>query len=213
MKQTDKPKALLLISSHCPHCHTLEMLLQDCVANGTIKDLNVINIELSPEMANQYGVRSVPWLQLNEFIFNEALTPTELDSWVEYIKDGSAQSHYIRYLLEHAKLTKAIEWIGQGNTTLAAVIPFLGNPDAKMNVRVGIGAILEHFEASQAIKAIIPELIILLDHSDPTIRTDVCYYLSLTHSKDAVEPLKKMLTDEDQQVREIAKESIESLTE
>lgn len=212
MNQTDKPNALILVSSHCPHCHTLEALLRERETNGLLGKLDVINIERSPEQAQQYGVRSVPWLRLGTFIFDEVLTPGELDGWIEQVKEGSGQPRYIAYLLGHGKLVKAVEWIEKGHAALKAVVPILANPKAKINVRVGVGAILEHFEDSQAIRDLVPDLIALLQDSNPAIRTDACHYLSLTHSSAAVEPLKTMLDDEDHQVRQVAKESIEALT-
>lgn len=213
MSQGDKPQALLLVSSHCPYCHTLETLLRERMSNGLLESLDVINIEQSPEVAQQYGVRSVPWLQLGDFVFDEVLAPAELDGWIAQVREGVGQSHYITHLLELGKLVKAIEWVEKGNATLKDMIPVLADPVAKMNIRLGVGAILEHFEDSQAIRAILPDLLALLSDSNPAIRTDACHYLSLTHSSDAVEALQKMLDDEDQQVRQVARESIEALEE
>lgn len=213
MNQSEKPKALLLISSLCPHCHALETLLHERMEKGILGEFKITNIEQSPEVAKQYSVRSVPWLCLGSFIFNEALTPAELDRWIALVQTSSGQSHYIEYLLERGQLIKAIEWIENNNASLQVVIPLLANPDTKMNVRVGVGAILEHFEDTQAIRDIVPELIFLLKDSNPSVRTDACHYLSLTHSMDVMESLKAMLDDADQQVREVAQESIEDLVQ
>jgi hypothetical protein len=183
------------------------------MTNGLLGRLAVINIEQSPEVAQQYGVRSVPWLQLGDFVFDEVIAPAELDGWIAQVREGGGESQYITHLLERGMLVKAIDWLEKGNATLKAIIPVLADPEAKMNVRLGVGAILEHFEDSQAIRAILPDLLALLSDSNPAIRTDVCHYLSLTHSSDAVEALQKMLNDEDQQVRQVAEESIEALAE
>ena len=127
MSKSIKPHALLLVSSHCPHCHALETLLRERMAKDLLGELDIINVEQRPEVAQRYGVRSVPWLQLGNFIFDEALTPADLDSWIEHVKEGRGQSRYVTYLLEHGKLAKAIEWIEQGNATLKAVIPMLSD--------------------------------------------------------------------------------------
>ena len=211
MKEVEQPQALILVSTHCPHCHALETLLRERMTNGEIGSLEVIDIGQSPEVAQQYGIRSVPWLRLGNFIFDGALTPAELDRWIERAARGSGHSHYIEYLLERGKLPKAIEWLEKGNATLKAVVLILADPDTEISVRVGIGAILEHFENTAKIREIIPDLINLLSDSNPAIRTDVCHYLSLTHSQDAIAPLEKMLDDEDEQVREVVRESLEAL--
>lgn len=213
MEQTSKPKALILVSGHCPHCYALEKLLQDRMARAMLEELEVINIEQSPEIAQQYGIRSVPWLRLGGFAFDEALMPAELDKWIELATHDNGLSRYIVHLLEHGKLAKAIEWIEKNSVSLKAVVSILIDPDTKINVRVGIGAILEHFENTDTIREILPDLVSLLQESSATVRTDVCHYLSLTHDRKAIEPLKGMLEDQDLQVRQVAKESIEVLME
>lgn len=213
MNSSHAPAALLLVSTHCPHCHAMEALLHERMETGVLGELDVINVEHSPEVAQQYGVRSVPWMRLGNFIFDGAMTPAELDRWIAHVKVCSGDSEYIAFLLEHGKLARAIDSIEQGSTTLASLIPLLEDTDTKINVRVGIGAILEHFENTRAIREIIPELIGLMQNANSTIRTDACHYLSLTHSMDIIESLKKMLDDEDEQVREVARESIEALLE
>jgi hypothetical protein len=213
MNKSEKPDARLLVSSHCPHCHALETLLRERMAKGVLGQLDIINVEQHPEVAQCYGVRSVPWLQLGDFIFDEALTPADLDGWIAHVNEGSGQPRYITYLLQHGKLAKAIEWIEQGKVSLKAVVPMLADTEAKMNVRIGLGAIVEHFEATAAIREIVPDLIALLDEANPAVRTDACHYLSLTHSREVIVPLQEMLDDEDEQVRQVAKESLEELSQ
>lgn len=213
MKQTNQPNALLLVSTHCSHCHALEKLLRERLNSGELAALNIINIEQSPQVAQQYDVRSVPWLKLGSFIFDEVLTPTVLDNWIECIKEGGGQVEYISYLLEHGNLANAIEWIEKEHFSLNVIIPLLASSETKLNVRIGIGAIIEHFEGTALIKTITADLIGLLQNANSTIKIDACHYLSLTRSNDAIEPLKAMLGDEDPQVREVAQESIEALQE
>lgn len=211
MNNSNKPRALLLVSSHCPHCHALEALLKERKSNGVLDQLDIVNIEKSPQEAQQHGVRSVPWLLLDDFVFDSAMTPAELDGWIEHAREGTGRADYIVHLLEHGELNNAIKWIEQGKAELKVLIPVLKNPDEKMNVRVGLGAIMEHYEGTQAIRDIIPELIGLMQSDHAMIRVDACHYLSLTHSMDIIESLMKMLDDENEQVREVARESIDDL--
>jgi len=213
MNTNEKVVALLLVSTRCPHCHKLQSLLQERMEKGLLTELEIINVENTPDVAQHYGVRSVPWLRLGSFVFDEVITPAELDRWIEQVKAGTGESHYINYLLEHGKLARAIEWIEHENVALNTVIPLLTDETTKINVRIGIGAILEHFAGTPAIKAIIPDLSVLLQNSNHTVRTDACYYLSLTHSPDVIESLQKLLEHEENvQVRQVAMESIEELT-
>jgi HEAT repeat protein len=150
---------------------------------------------------------------LEGLVFEEALTPSELDGWIQHAAGDSARSHYIAYLLAKGRLAQAIAWIEQGHATLKDLVPLLEDPEAKMNLRLGVGAILEHFEGAQAIRIMIPDLVALLQNSHAAIRTDICHYLSLTHSREVIPVLEKMLEDEEQEVRQTAKESIEVLNQ
>lgn len=213
MTQTHKPDALLLVSTHCPHCHRLETLLREREEKGELGNLDTINIEQSPDTAQQYNVRSVPWLRLGPFVFDEALASAELDRWIREVKQGRGQSRYIAYLLGRGRLNQAIEWLENGHGSLDAVIRIIADADAKINVRVGVGAILEHFENTDVIRAIISDLVLLLHDRNPTIRTDAAHYLSLTHSREVIASLKAMLEDENEEVRQVAAESIEALNQ
>jgi thioredoxin-like negative regulator of GroEL len=173
----------------------------------------MINIEEHPEVAQQHGVRSVPWLQLGEYVFDEAMTPAELDGWIAAAGEGGGAARYLGHLLEKGQLAKAITWIETGHATLRDVIPLLADAETKINVRVGVGAILEHFEDTGAIRAILPDLLGLLEDDNPATRLDACHYLALTHAGEAVVPLTTMLDDDDAQVREVARESIDALRE
>ncbi len=207
----NKPVVTLLTSTHCPHCRALKNLLNERNEAGQFEQLNIINIEQSPEIAEKYQVRSVPWLQLGEFVFDGALTPGELDYWINEFSSDTGISHYFAYLLENGKLAKVIDWLEQGRARLEDILPLLADPNAKINVRLGIGAVMEHFEDTDEIREIIPGLIGLIQHEHPPIRIDVCHYLSLTYADTVIEPLTAMLDDEDAQVRQTAKESLEDL--
>ena len=178
---------------------------------GLLDQMEIINVETAPEIVEQFGVRSVPWMQLDGYIFDEALSSTELDQILASNDETPPEARYISYLLEHGKLSKAIERIEQGLCSLNIVVEMLVDPMVPLNVRIGIGAILEHFEDSDEIRVLIPTLLELLQNSSAVLRTDACHYLSLTHSAEVVGPLRQMLEDEDAEVRQVALESLEVL--
>ena len=211
MNQQNGSLALLLISTQCPHCHVMQGLLQERYQDGRLAGLEVINIDQSPETAQTYAVRSVPWLQLNDFEFDGVLTPIELDRWIEKTLDQDANTAYLEYLLLNGKLSSAIAWLERGKASIADLLPLIVKEDVKINVRIGIGAVLENFEGSSTIREVITELAAMAVHHSPTVRADVCHYLMLTHAPDSVVHIEKMLQDEDEHVREIARDSLAEL--
>ncbi len=208
MKHNNGPQALLLISSQCPHCHVMQGLLNKGLQDGRLAVLDVINIEESPETAQAYNVRSVPWLQLNGMVFDSALTPAEMDRWIEIATQETAQSSYLEYLLLNGKLSNAITRLEEGESTLSDLLPLIVKEGVKINVRVGIGAIIEHFEGSPILREVLPQLSAMSKHQDAMVRADVCHYLLLTHAQESAVMIEGMLKDSDTQVREIAQECL-----
>jgi glutaredoxin len=211
MNQQNGTLALLLTSTHCPHCHIMHRLLQERIQDGRLARLEVINVEESPEIAQTYAVRSVPWLQLNGFAFDGVLTAAELDRWIENTAAANANTVYLEYLLLNGKLSNAIACLERGEASLGDLLPLIVKQDVKINVRIGIGAVLENFEGSSTIRVVMQELVAMTGHQSPTVRADVCHYLMLTHAQDAIVTIEKMLADDDAQVREIARESLAEL--
>ena len=211
MKQTELPVALLLISTQCPHCHVLQDLLLRRFQGEEAAHLQTINIDDQPETARALGVRSVPWLRLGLFEFDGVMTPDELDRWITLAVKVDSNPGYLEYLLVNGKLVQAIAWLKEYKVGLDSLLTLLVKADVKMNVRVGIGAIMEDFESTNELVDIIPALIQLTQHDDPTVRADACHYLMLSHSEQAIAAIESLLKDTDEQVRMIARESLDDL--
>ncbi len=211
MSQKNGPHALLLISTHCPHCHVMQELLQQRVQDGHIDKLEIINIDESPDVAQSFHVRSVPWLKLDGFKFDRVLTPAELDRWIDKSSSTVAKTDYLEDLLANGKLTQAIESLEQGATSFSDLLPLIVRDDVKMNVRIGVGALFEHFEGDAAIRNVTSELAVMAEHRSPMVRADVCHFLMLTHTVESREIIEKLLQDNDTQVREIARDSLAEL--
>jgi HEAT repeat protein len=97
-------------------------------------------------------------------------------------------------------------------TRLGPVLELLGDPATAINVRVGAGAVLESLEGSGLLEGVVADLGALTRHHDARIRADGCHYLCLTRSQAAMPYLRSCLDDEDGDVREIARESIQVLS-
>lgn len=211
MNQHNKPEALLLISTHCPHCHVQQTLLEQRLSQGQIKSLSVVNIDETEDVAINYKVRSVPWLRLGMLEFNGALAPAEMDHWITTACEDDGNIKYLQYLMENGKLQKVIKWLEQGKSSLREFASLIIKPDIKINVRIGIGAVMEHFEGTSTIVEIIPSLKEMLQNDSAVIRTDVCHYLMLTHNSNVKTIIEKLLEDKDVEVRNTARESLEEL--
>ena len=205
------PDALLLISTHCPHCPAMLSSLAELVKQGIIGRLEAVNLEQHPEVGQTLGVRSVPWLRLGKIELAGVHSKAELAGWAAKADSEAGMADWFHLLLKEGQLPRAQALIEADAELLAAVLPIVGNVDASLNVRLGAGVLLESFAGTNTLRALLPRLGELSRHEDARIRSDACHYLGLTGDAAARPWLEARLTDDDADVREIATESLEAI--
>lgn len=206
------PDALLLISTHCPHCPAVLSALADLVKQGIIGRFEAVNLEQHPEVGQRLGVRSVPWVRIGRIELAGVHNKTELAEWAAKADSEAGMADYFHLLLKEGQLPRAQAMIEADADLIAAVLPIVGNVDASLNVRLGAGVLLENFAHTDALRALLPRLGELSQHEDARVRADACHYLGLTADAGAKPWLEGRANDEDADVREIAAESLESLS-
>lgn len=85
--------------------------------------------------------------------------------------------------------------------------------DERVRVRIGITALMEELKKLDAenISGAVPVLLPLLDHAEPFVRGDSANLLGIIGDRNTLSYLEKMLADENENVRLIAKEAIEEI--
>jgi thiol-disulfide isomerase/thioredoxin len=205
------PDALLLISTHCPHCPAMLAVLADLLKQGAIGRLEAVNLEQRPELGQALGVRSVPWLRLGRIELSGVYGKAELAEWAAKAESEAGMSDWFHLLLKEGQLARAQKLVEAEPALLEAVLPIVGNVDASLNVRLGAGVLLEHFAGSDTLRALLPRLGELSRHADSRVRADACHYLGLTGDAAAWPWLDARTADDDADVREIAAESLDAL--
>lgn len=204
---------LLLIAPGCPHCQSVLHSLSELVKKGDIGRLEVVNIAVHPEIAQEVGARSAPWIRIGTFELAGNYSPGELANWAKKAATGGSSRDYIRELLEQQQLDQAITYIKQTPETLAQLLELMQDEDGSLSVKFGIGAIFEALEGTELLKSLIPELGALTHSGKANIRGDAAHYLGLSHSRQARDWLAPLLDDPQQDVREIAADSLALLDE
>ena len=205
------PDALLLISTHCPHCPAMLASLADLVKQGIVGRLEAVNLEQHPDVAQALGVRSVPWLRIGRIELAGVHGKAELAAWAGKADSEAGMADYFHMLLKEGQLPRAQALIEADPTLLAAVLPIVGNVEASLNVRLGAGVLLEEFAGSDTLRALVSRLAELSQHDDARVRADACHYWGLSADAAARPWLNARLADDDADVREIAAESLEGL--
>jgi hypothetical protein len=182
--------------------------LQKLQEEGLIANLEVANVTEAQARAAELGVRSVPWLRLGEFTLTGAQSPQQLRQWVERAAAPGGMSGYLEHLLANGELKEAEALLQRQPQHLATLLPLLGDPEGKIQVRLGVSALFEGFEDSDALRALLPPLVTLSHSEDYRVRSDACHILGLSHSNEALPALQERLEDDNGEVREIAADSI-----
>ena len=205
------PEALMLLGTHCPHCPAVLASLSELVKQGVIAKLEVVNLEQRPDIASELGVRSVPWVKIGPFELAGLHSTAELHSWAEQAGSEQGMTRYFEDLLGEGEVMRVLEMIAGDHGLLHALIGLVSDVDAKINARIGAGVVFEDYEGKPELLALVPELGELTRHPDPRVRSDACHYLSLTHDASVKKYIEPLLKDEDDDVREVAEESMAAL--
>ena len=205
------PDALLLMGRQCPYCPTVLKHLQALQAEGSIGSLETVVIEEHPERAAELGVRSVPWVRIGTFELTGLRSEQELRDWAHRAAAGAGQSELLAELLESGGIERCLELVSQDESMLRALLDLFTDPDSKLNVRIGISAVMESLAGTPALLSIAEQLHGLLSHEDARVRGDACHYLALSGAGQATDWIRPLLEDADSNVREIAADSLDEL--
>ena len=84
MTQTPAVHATLLVAPACPYCPQIKQVLTELLAQGQLDTFDLVDISIDLERAEKFGVRSVPWLQLNTLELQGAHSREEIVHWVKH---------------------------------------------------------------------------------------------------------------------------------
>jgi thiol-disulfide isomerase/thioredoxin len=206
------PDALLFITPDCPHCPTVLQGLSELLKQTLIGKLTVVNVVAHPELASEYGVRSAPWLRLGSFTLTGSLTPTELKQWASWSTGNEGVIQYVEHLLSEGGFKQAGIYITEDTQRLAPLLAIVASPEKSLVIRSGVSALLEAYRNTTSLQNLIPQIGVLTSHTDHRVRADACHLLGLSGSPTAKDYLQKCLTDQNEEVREIANESLALIT-
>jgi HEAT repeat protein len=154
-------------------------------------------------------VRSVPWVRIGSFELEGLRSEKELREWALKATTDKGMSDWLEELLSSGNLDKPLQQVRSDPATMDALLELFADPDTGLNIRIGISAIMEDLQGTETLSAITDRLGKLTRHEDARIRGDACHYLSLSGNPAATAYIQPLLNDEDENVREVARESLE----
>lgn len=204
-------RALLLLAPGCPHCAGMLESLSTLVKDGSIARLEVVNVASEPSVANELGIRSVPWARIGPFDLAGLHTTAELRHWVSLAVQDDGMSLYLADLLATGKRAAVADRLRREPDLLQTLVDLLGDPAQGLSVRIGVMATLEELQDSRDLGGMVARLAPMLGHASPRVRADACHALALTRSPEAARWLEECRDDPDPEVRETAEEGIAQL--
>ncbi|WP_135606961.1 hypothetical protein [Solemya velesiana gill symbiont] len=94
---------------------------------GKLGRLEVINLGEHPEVAEELGVRSVPWTRIGTFEIAGNHTYGELKKWADNAQSGEGTTAYYQHLLENQQLEQVIAQIRERPGTLVNLVVLLAS--------------------------------------------------------------------------------------
>ena len=202
------PDGLLLLAKGCPHCPAVLDALCVLLKEGSIGRLQAVDAEVHPEIAAEYGARSVPWWKIGEFEFEGSAPLAEIRKWAQASGKAEGEKSYFFEMLKTGRRAKVEKMIEKKRDRSNILVELLADPEASMALRLGIGAILEQYGRSGLLDPMIPGLGDLAVRGDDLVRADACHFLSLIGGEAVVPYLRQCLLDPSGDVRETAAEAL-----
>jgi thioredoxin-like negative regulator of GroEL len=209
--EDDLSRVLMLMGKACSYCGPMMSVLTELMKAGEIAELRILDIQKHPQLASALGVRSVPWLQIGPFELSGNHSKKEISQWLQRASSREGMAAYFSEVLAEGNIDYARKLIQRSPDALYSLIDLMADADAKINVRLGVGVIIEELASSATFKAVLPLLTEYLSSSDSRVRGDACHYLSLTNDVAVIPQIEKLLSDESVEVREIAQDSLDEL--
>ena len=213
MVKNTPPDATMLLRTQCPHCPGVLNHLSELVKAGELGSLSIINVEHHPDDAKAYGVRSVPWVKIDDYELTGAQDIGALRQRIKWAMNATSLAGEFDSWLSGAQVEKVINAIHEKPESISVIVELLRDPATVLSTRIGIGVVMEEFAGSNMLKQLIPVLGELSDHNDRRVRTDSLHYLGLTESEEAIPVLERYLANstKNDEAQEVAEESLETL--
>ena len=179
------PDAELMIASGCAHCPVVLAGLAELIKAGQIGRLEVINIAQHPELAEERGVRGVPWIRIGPFELTGAHSQAELKELATRAGSETGMMHYLRESLETGELDRVIAVCRRSPEMLPPLLALAGDLETPFAVRIGAGAVLEDLATDGLLSDLVDDISRLAASPHSQTRADAAHFLGLTGNEKA----------------------------
>lgn len=209
----EKPAEILVfVAPTCPHCPQAVRAAHLMALNSKPVTVSVIDVQRFAEFTDTFKIRSVPMTVIDgSLMVNEAIAPATLAELTLSRELDEFKEKALLSLVAFGNVDRALKFLFEMRD--GADIFLSAWKKSIMSQRMGLMLMAEQaLEEDKAVfNSIVPALIDVLKMDDVTLRGDTADLLGQIGHPDAIEPLKKLLNDENEDVVEIAREAIEAI--
>ncbi len=201
----------VFISEHCPHCPAaVEAAIQLAGRDSSIT-VCVVDAAQFPELARQYGIKSVPATVLDrQLVVTGNITAVRLAELVEIRGTRKFEMEVVRSLIETGRIAEAAGCLDHdaGREVILALLQ-----DAEFSKRLSGLVVMEKAldDSPDAVRGMVPSLAGMLSHADSRIRGDVADLLGKIGDPQVIPQLEPLTSDPDPDVAEAAADAIAEL--
>jgi len=195
----------------CPNCPVVVGACLELAARFDQLRLEVVDAMYFTDLAGP--IKSVPAVVVDgAYTEIGPLSQAQLLRILRRRQEPEYQVDTLESMISAGRLADTLAWLRQEDT-FSALDPLLRR--AGIKERMGVMLLAEEVleEDPHALDLAVPHLLPLLQVEDPTLRGDTADLLGQIGAPGAAEALKKLLTDENEEVREVAQDSLEMLRE
>lgn len=212
LAQLSEPaEVLVFIAAACPHCpRAVEAATQLALASPRVS-VSIIDAQQYPELAEAFGVRSVPLTVLDRRLFiTGSISVAELAAAILSRRTEEYEVRVFRSLLDEGRIDAAVAHLRRGSAHVSFVPAWR---DSSTSSRMGLLLIAERLlaEDPRCLDLAVAELLPLLAHKDAALRGDTADLLGRIGHPAARAQLTRLLEDPNPDVAEIAAEAIGQL--
>ena len=199
------------MASTCPNCPVVVGACLELAARFDQLHLEVVDAMVFTDMAGP--LKSVPAVVVDgAYTEIGPLSRAELLRILRRRQEPGFQVDALESMISAARLVDALAWLRQEDA-FATLTPLLRRSGIKerMGVMLMVEEALE--EDPHALDLAVPHLLPLLQAEDPSLRGDTADLLGQIGAPGSAEALRKLLSDDNEDVREVAKDALEMLRE
>lgn len=192
----------------CSICTVMKKMLEQLLTRQKIKHFLVTDISKSPEIVEKTGVKSVPWIELGQWVFIGQQTEGEILHWLGKRVDQQGIEDYFTWQMRRGQLNAAEISLKLHPDMLHNLLDLMSRQETGLPTRIGIMALLEGFQGRDELKKLYPQISTGLQHEDARIRVDFCQILVLSGHEHCRTDLLLLTQDEHPEVQETATDAL-----